>query len=207
MNKKTKSKNTIEDNMGFLVRPDGIKSNQILSCREYLYYKRVILVDFLISSPMQLIPMIMCLDSFNDNPITIVFFSPGGCVDSGFAICDVLERLKSTLITVGVSIQSMAVPLFMCGDKRYLLPHTRVMLHLPWGETRGDAIEFNIANREMQNIKNRMVDFLIKRGMKGTKRSILREIDRDNWLTPSEAIEKGIAHEIIDGEKFQKLLK
>lgn len=189
-------------------RPGKLTEETIMNCREYLTYRRVMYLDSIIMAPAaDTILSLLMLDDISHDPITIIMYCPGGGLDAGFAICDVMEQLRSPIVTVGFSIQSMAVPLFMCGDKRLLSNHARVMLHLPFGMTQGDARDFDIANTQMQKFKSDMVEFLISKGLKGSKKAILKEIDRDNWMTADEAIEKGIGHEILTAKHYRNLIK
>ncbi len=202
---KKKAVGTVENPF---LRPGKVSEEKIMNCREYLTYRRVMYLDNPIQAPAaDTILSLIMFDDISHDPITIMMYCPGGGMDAGFAICDVIEQLESPVITVAFSIQSMAVPLFMCGDRRILSKHARIMLHLPFGITQGDARDFEIANDQMQKCKNDMVEFLISKGLKGSKKAILKDIDRDNWMTAEEAIKKGIGHEILSAKHYKNLIK
>jgi len=206
LNKKSKGKRKKGSPLNPYIRPGKFADDKVINCREYLSYRRVMYMDHVINAPAgDIILSLLMLDDISHDPITILMYCPGGSIDAGFAICDVMEQIKSPIYTVAFSIQSMAVPVFMCGDRRILSEHARVMLHLPWGMTQGDAREMEIANKEMQKSKDNMVNFLMRKGLNGTRKSILKDIDRDNWMDSGEAINKGIGDEILS-EGIQKLI-
>jgi ATP-dependent protease ClpP protease subunit len=125
MKKKTsiKTKKTSKKTMIInpFVRPGEYRDDEVISCREYLLYKRIMYMDHTIHAPASdTILTLMMMDDISHDPITMFFYCPGGSMDAGFAICDTLGNLKSPIYTVAFSIQSMAVPLFMCKDKRFL---------------------------------------------------------------------------------------
>jgi len=149
-----------------LLRPGNIDVDRIVGSHEYLLYKRVYIMDHIIDRPdLGFIPKMLMLDSINHDPIKILIYSPGGSVDAGFAMCDVMGMMKSPIITVGIGLQSMATTVFMMGSpgKRFLFPHARVMLHLPYGMMRGDEKDMAIASKQMTIIKNEIIDMQIGR--------------------------------------------
>jgi ATP-dependent protease ClpP protease subunit len=70
----------------------------------------------------------------------------------------------------------------------------------------GDARELEIANKEIQIAKDKMVDFLISKGLRGTKKKILKAIDRDRWMNAEEAIEAGVGDELLTPETYNLVL-
>ncbi len=191
-----------------LLRPGNIDVDRIVGSHEYLLYKRVYIMDHIIDRPdLGFIPKMLMLDSINHDPIKILIYSPGGSVDAGFAMCDVMGMMKSPIITVGIGLQSMATTVFMMGSpgKRFLFPHARVMLHLPYGMMRGDEKDMAIASKQMTIIKNEIIDLLIQQGIKRSKKQLLKDIDREHWLNAAESLSYGIGDKIITPKIYKEI--
>jgi len=142
--------------------------------------------------------LLLALDSLSHKPIKLIITSPGGDVDSAFLFYDTIKLIKSPVITIGRYCASAAAMLLAAGQKRYVLPHAKVMLHLVSGSMVGDAREWEIQHKQLQGYMNKMVDILLECGVKRTRAEVMRDIDRDFWLEPEEAIEYGLADAILD---------
>jgi len=147
--------------------------------------------------------MMLALDSLSHEPIKIVITSGGGYLDTSFFLYDIFRLIKSPLYTLGRFCCSAAVPLLATGTKRYLLPHARVMLHLPSGQFRGDSRDLAIQHQQMEHYKNTMVKLLQECGVKRTAEEILEDIDREMWLNPQEVIDYGLADAVIDADTLE----
>uniref|UniRef100_A0A6M3L1V2 Putative protease n=1 Tax=viral metagenome TaxID=1070528 RepID=A0A6M3L1V2_9ZZZZ len=163
-----------------------------------LYLDGVITGD---SSPRQLLG---ALDSLSHEPIKLFITSPGGDLDTTFLFYDVMKRIKSPVITIGDYCASAAAIILAAGSKRYLSPHAKVMLHLPAGQMGGDARDWDIQHRQMEKYRNKIVDILIECGAKKNKEDILNDIDRDYWMEPEEAVEYGLADEVLTSETWEE---
>ena len=117
--------------------------------------------------------LLMALDTLSDAPIRIYITSPGGDLDSTFLLLDTIKLIKSPIITIGEYCSSAAAILLSAGAKRYLMPHAKVMLHLPAGQMGGDAKDWDIQHAEMQKYKNRIVDILCENGVKKSRKEIV----------------------------------
>ena len=168
--------------------------------KEYrtLYLDGVITGD---SSPRQLLG---ALDTLSHDPIKLFITSPGGDLDTTFLFYDVVKRIKSPVITIGDYCASAAAILLAAGSKRYLSPHAKVMLHLPAGQMGGDARDWDIQHKQMEKYRNRVVDILIECGARKSKDEILSDIDRDYWMEPEEAIDYGLADEILTSKIWEE---
>jgi len=163
-----------------------------------LYLDGVISGD---SSPRQLLG---ALDTLSHDPIKLFITSPGGDLDATFLFYDVMKRIKSPVITIGDYCASAAAIILAAGNKRYLSPHAKVMLHLPAGQMGGDARDWDIQHKQMEKYRNKIVDLLIKCGAKKSSAEILNDIDRDYWMEPGEAIEYGLADGILTSELWEE---
>ena len=126
--------------------------------------------------------------------------SPGGVVNSGLAIYDVMQYVRCDVSTVCVGMcASMASVLLAAGakNKRYILPHSRVMLHQPHGGVRGQATDIEITTREMIKIK-KMNNAILSRHTGQTEEKIERDLERDFYMGVDECIAYGIVDKVIE---------
>ncbi len=185
-----------------------VATDQTVGVREHLAGKyRIIFLSGVIGGDTEVHNQIMAMDSVSHKPIKVVITSPGGDLDSAFLLYDTLKLIKSPVWTLGRYCASAAVLPLALGKKRYLLPHAKVMLHLPSGQAVGDAKDWEIQHREMAKYKDRMVDILIECGVKKTKEEILDDIDRDFWLEPQEAIEYGLADAVMTTKIWESWIR
>lgn len=143
-------------------------------------------------------------DSIGHDPIKIVIHSPGGVMDTAFQLYDTIKTLKSPVWTIGMYCASAAVMILAAGTKRYLTPHARVMLHLPSGRLAGDAADLTIQHARIQKYKEEMVSVLRDCGVRKSREQILGDIDREFWLSAQEAIDYGLADEILTAKVVQE---
>jgi len=190
------------DNEGKLVSEE-----QMVGVREHLATKRIYFLSGIITAEVESQNLFFALDTFSHEPIKVIISSPGGDMDTSFLLHDTIRLLKSPVITLGRYCASAAVLLLASGQERYLMPHAKVMLHLPAGQMGGDARDWAIQHQEMEKYKNKMVDILVDCGAKKGKEDILKDIDRDFWLEPEEAIEYGLADKIMTPKMMEKWLK
>ncbi|MEI8364901.1 MAG: ATP-dependent Clp protease proteolytic subunit [Parachlamydiaceae bacterium] len=134
-------------------------------------------------------------------PILFVINSPGGSVDSGFAIWDQIKMITSPVTTLVTGLAaSMGSILSLCAapKRRFATPNARIMIHQPMisGVIKGQATDLEIQAKEMLKTRGVIVDFYVRATGKDAE-TIDRAIDRDNWLTPEEAVEFGLLDGII----------
>lgn len=131
----------------------------------------------------------------------IIFYinSPGGSVYDGMAIYDTMQYVKNDVQTVGVGLQaSMGAFLLSSGTKgkRFVLPHSKVMIHQPSSGTRGRVSDMEIDLKESLRVKQQLNEILAKNT--GQKLSVIeRDVDRDFWMSAKEAVDYGLADKII----------
>ncbi|MEI6237373.1 MAG: ATP-dependent Clp protease proteolytic subunit [Candidatus Saccharibacteria bacterium] len=131
----------------------------------------------------------------------IVFYinSPGGSVYDGLAIYDTMNYVKCDIQTVGVGLQaSMGAFLLSSGQKgkRLILPNSKVMIHQPSSGTRGKVTDMEIDLKEGLAVKRLLNEILAKNT--GQKLSqIVKDADRDYWMTATEAKKYGLVDEVI----------
>ncbi len=185
-----------------------VNEEQMVGVREHLSNRsRILFLTGPLTGEMEAQNTLLAFDSLSHEPIRLVITSPGGDLDSTFLFYDTIRLIKSPVLTLGRYCASAAVLLLAAGKKRYLMPHAKVMLHLPSGQIAGDARDWDIQHKEMNKYKERMVDILKDCGAKKSRDEILADVDRDFWLEPEEAIEYGLADEIMTPKVLDRWLK
>ena len=135
-----------------------------------------------------------------DRDIYLYINSPGGSVTAGMAIYDTMQYIKPDVVTVGMGLAaSMGQFLLTAGapGKRYITPHTRVLLHQPLGGAGGSATEIRINADLILGMKNELAAITASRTGK-TVEQVEADGDRDHWFTAQEALEYGFVDRVID---------
>lgn len=148
------------------------------------------------------IAQLLYLDSVdNTKEISLYINSPGGEVDSGMAIYDTMQIIKSPVRTIAVGLAASMGAMILSGGTpgmRCALPHANIMIHQPLGGSRGQETEMRIAYEQIKKCREMLESLLIERSNgKLTPENITGYTERDNYLTPSDAINLGIIDEII----------
>ena len=131
--------------------------------------------------------------------IKLYINSPGGSVYDGLAIIDTMNYIEPDVQTIGIGLQaSMGAMLLSCGakGKRFALPNARVMIHQPSSGTQGKITDQEIMLKEGIFLKKRLAEILAKNTGKKVDR-IIKDMDRDNWMSAEEAKDYGIIDEVI----------
>jgi len=138
----------------------------------------------------------------SESDINFYINSPGGVVTSGMAMYDTMQYIKSDVSTIVMGqAASMGSLLAQAGapGKRFVLPKARTMIHQPSGGARGMASDIAIQYAEIERMKKDLTDIYVQHNSKGkTYAEFEAGMDRDNFLSAQEAIEWGLADEIID---------
>ena len=164
---------------------------------------RIIFIDDEINSvtASSIIMQLLALESENrDAPITIYINSPGGSISDGMAIYDVMNKVKCPIITVCLGMAaSMGAFLLSCGTrgKRYCLPNSTVMIHQPLGGGRGQATEIEIIAKRILALRDKLYRIMSKNSNVDYE-TMANDCERDNYLTPEEALKMGLIDKIID---------
>ena len=135
--------------------------------------------------------------------ISIYINSPGGIVTAGLAIYDTIQFMKPDVATFCVGqAASMGAVLLASGThgKRYSLPHSRIMIHQPWGGAQGTASDISIQATEILKLKDRINDILAHHTGKD-KEQIAKDTDRDFFMSGDEAKTYGLIDDVIQGKK------
>ncbi|MBX9869658.1 MAG: ATP-dependent Clp protease proteolytic subunit, partial [Burkholderiaceae bacterium] len=137
---------------------------------------------------------LIALAAASQEPITMLVSSPGGHVESGDVIHDMVKFVDAPVNMVGTGwVGSAAVSIFLAAPKerRFCLTNTRFLIHQPSGGFGGQATDIAIQAREIVKIRHRIAA-LIARESGQPLEKVLLDIDRDFWMTAEEAVEYGL---------------
>lgn len=146
------------------------------------------------------VAQLLFLESENiDKDIFMYINSPGGMVTAGLAIYDTMQYIKSDICTLCMGQAcSMGSLLLQAGTKgkRYCLPNASIMIHQPSGGFQGQATDMEIHAKEILATKKRLNNIYVKHT--GQKLSVIeKNMERDNFMTPEEALKFGLIDKII----------
>ncbi len=135
-----------------------------------------------------------------EKDINIYINTPGGNVTSGLSIYDTMQFVKSDVSTYCVGqASSMGAVLLAAGakGKRYALPHSRIMMHQPWGGAQGAAADIHIQAKEILRMKEELEGILVKHTGQSLER-IKADTDRDYFMSAVEAKKYGIVDHVVE---------
>ena len=135
-----------------------------------------------------------------ERDIYLYINSPGGSVTAGMAIYDTMQYVKPDVVTVGMGLAaSMGQFLLTAGapGKRYITPHTRVLLHQPLGGAGGSATDIRINADLILGMKKELAQITASRTGKSVEQ-VEADGDRDHWFSAQEALEYGFVDQVID---------
>ena len=136
----------------------------------------------------------------SDDPITLFIGSPGGHVESGDTIFDMIRYIKPVVRTVGTGwVGSIATHIYLAAEKkhRYALPNTRFLIHQPAGGFGGDASDIEIHARELVKTRERINRIIAEQTGQAIDR-VEKDTDRDYWMSAEESLEYGLVGSIIE---------
>lgn len=147
----------------------------------------------------RVISQLIVLDAESHDPIKVIITSPGGHVDSGYAIHDMMNYIESPIITIGAGwVASIGVPIFFGAPKgrRYSLPGTRFLIHQPSGGAGGQAADIRIEAQEIIKIRKR-INEMISRETGQTVEKVAKDSERNYWMSAEEALAYGLVDKIV----------
>ncbi|MBT7334687.1 MAG: ATP-dependent Clp protease proteolytic subunit [Gammaproteobacteria bacterium] len=137
----------------------------------------------------------------SDDPITIYISSPGGHVESGDTIFDMIRFIKPIVRTVGTGwVGSIATHIYLASDRehRFCLPNTRFLIHQPSGGFGGDASDIEIHAREIVKTRERINGIIAQQTGQLLAR-VSDDTQRDYWMSAEESVDYGLVGQIISG--------
>jgi ATP-dependent Clp protease protease subunit len=145
---------------------------------------------------------LVALAAAGDDDIRIYVNSPGGHVESGDTIHDMIKFIKPKVWIIGTGWVASAGALIYVSvpkERRICLPNTRFLLHQPSGGTRGMASDIQIQANEIIKMNQRLIRIFAK-ATGQTEEKIAKDIDRDYWLSAEDAIAYGLVSKIVESQ-------
>jgi ATP-dependent Clp protease protease subunit len=146
------------------------------------------------------VAQLLFLESENpDKDVHLYINSPGGIVTAGLSIYDTMQFIKPDVSTICLGQAASMGSVLLAGGtkgKRYVLPHSRVMVHQPLGGFQGQASDIEIHAREILKIRARLNEILAKHTGQSIER-IEKDSDRDNFMEAQAAVDYGIVDTVL----------
>ncbi len=188
----SEEKNTKQDSVSELIQSSFLKSRKIFLWGE--------VSD---RSARDLTEKLLYLENANPGEeITFYINSPGGSITAGMAIFDTMQLISSPITVVVTGMAASMGSILLCGaskGRRLLYPHSRVLIHQPLitGRMQASAVDINIQAQEMEKLREELNGILAKTSGQPLEK-IQKDTDRDFYLNAVEAIEYGLADQIIN---------
>src|SRR6201994_2688259 len=134
-----------------------------------------------------------------EQDISLYINSPGGSAYAGMAIYDAMQHVKPDVSTVCIGIGMSAAAMILSGGapgKRYALPNAKVMIHQGSAGFRGTPADIQIAAKEVLEMTRRMAEIIASHTGQEVEQ-VLRDIDRDRFMTPEEAVDYGLVDAVM----------
>jgi len=134
-----------------------------------------------------------------EKSISIYINSPGGSVTAGFAIYDTMKFMKCPVETYCIGLAASFGAVLLSGGtkgKRYSLPHSRIMIHQPWGGAQGQASDISIQAAEILKQKE-LLNGILADNCGKTKKQLAKDSDRDFFMSAQEAMDYGLIDQVI----------
>ena len=141
-----------------------------------------------------------------DKDISVYINTPGGHVTSGLAIYDTMQFVKPDVSTYCVGqATSMGAILLAAGTKgkRFALPHSRIMIHQPWGGIQGAATDIRIQAKEILRLKEKIEEILARHTGQSIDK-LKKDMDRDYFMAAGEAKDYGLVDQVVESMKKKK---
>lgn len=139
----------------------------------------------------------------DESDVKLYINSPGGVIDDGLCIYDTMQLMPFDISTIDTGLAaSMASVLLAAGTKgkRFILPHSRVMIHQPMGGTQGQASDIEIAAQEIRKMKTELCGILSDCTGQNLEK-IISDCDRDTWFRGQEAVDYGLCDFVMTKNK------
>ena len=172
---------------------------------EKAFKSRTVLVFGEISdkSAADVIRRLVALDADSNMPIDLIVSSPGGHLESGDAIHDMLRWIGAPVNMIGTGwVGSAATHMYLAvpKERRFCTPNTRFLIHQPSGGAGGQATDIAIHAQEILKARERVAHVIARETGKPLD-TVLQDIERDRWMSPEEAVDYGLVGRVINSKR------
>jgi ATP-dependent Clp protease, protease subunit len=162
---------------------------------------RTVLLSGEIDKPLaeRAIRQLLLLEDLGDDPIRVFIDSPGGDADAGYAIFDMARFVKPPVFMIGMGLVASAAAIVLLAapkERRLGLPNSHYLIHQPLSGMRGVATEIEIHAREIEKMRER-INKLISDETGMSLERVVKDTDRDYWMSSDEAKEYGLLSRVI----------
>jgi len=183
--------------------PSSFRDSTFLE--EKAFRSRMVLVFGTVTDTLasETVRKLLALDADSDAPITVIVSSPGGHLESGDAIHDVVRFISSPVNMVGTGwVGSAATHLFLGAphERRYCLPQTRFLIHQPSGGAGGSASDMALQAKEIIKARERIAQVIARETGQPIER-VRMDIERDLWMPAEDAVAYGLVSSIIQHKR------
>ncbi|AFG36562.1 ATP-dependent Clp protease proteolytic subunit [Spirochaeta africana] len=147
----------------------------------------------------RVVRQLLLMESASDDPIKVFIDSPGGDVDAGYAIFDMLRFVKPEVYTIGMGLVASAGALILLAaplERRIGLPNSHYLIHQPLSGIRGNATEIEIHAREIERTKVKLNQLIADETGQPLDK-VQKDTDRDYWMSAAEAQDYGLLSRIV----------
>jgi len=193
----------IENNLVPMVVEQSSRGERAYDIYSRLLKERVIFLVGQVEDHMAnlIVAQLLFLESENpDKDIHLYINSPGGSVSAGLAIYDTMQFIKPDVSTMCIGMAASMGALLLTGgaaDKRFCLPHSRMMIHQPLGGVQGQASDIEIHAKEMLLVRDRL-NKIMSHHTGQDMEQVRKDTDRDNFMSADEAVNYGLIDKCLN---------
>ena len=174
--------------------PSGVVSERLLK-------ERIIVLSGEVNKPLaaRIVSQLLYLDVESKDPIHVYIDTPGGDVNAGFAIFDMMRLVNSPVYTIGMGLVASAGALILLAagrERRLGLENSHYMLHQPLSGMSGVASDIEIHAREIERLRHRINAIISQECGKAVKQ-VEKDTDRDFWLNAEESLKYGLISRVV----------
>ena len=143
---------------------------------------------------------LLVLEAESQDPVKVFINSPGGDVDAGFAIYDMVRFVSCPVIMIGMGLVASAASLVLLAvpaDRRVALPNSSYLIHQPLSEMKGNATDIEIHALQLEKVKAKL-NSIISEATGTNLETVAADTDRDHWLNAEEARSYGLVSRIVE---------
>ncbi len=147
----------------------------------------------------KIVRQLLVMEADSDEPIRIFIDSPGGDVDAGYAIFDMIRFVKPPVYCIGMGLVASAGALILLAadrSRRIGLPNSHYLIHQPLSGIKGVATDIEIHAQELEKTKAKINDLIAQETGKPLDQ-VAKDTDRDYWLSAAEALDYGLVSKVV----------